>query len=111
LSMLDIAAAKSGVCEPDATMALAEVLELGGEALMEIGYDRWKPAAVSIEGWTQLVQACPVPGYTEMTTNQYLARLESGDWILFDTGVSAQPILDYIGNSGGELRAIYLTHG
>src|SRR5947209_6765348 len=107
VSGADLAAVKRG--EPiDAVLRrVARHLRLSPEALEELAHKRWYPRQpVFPRGFA----AFNTP-YGDMTVNSYVIwdardRMAAA----FDTGATAQPMLDLIHAEGLSLRYIFLTH-
>jgi hydroxyacylglutathione hydrolase len=103
----DLIALKSGEVREPALRAVAHALGLGGEALLALARREWYPEqTVFPRGFAMFNTK-----FEDMTVNSYLlwdtkTRLAAA----FDTGASAQPMLDTLAAEKLKLRYIFLTH-
>lgn len=89
-----------------AARAVAPVLGLNTDALVEMGLKRWLPKPVKLDG----LAAFNTP-FDDMTVNSYLVWNEaSKSAIAFDTGSDCSCILDALKTHGLTLKFILLTH-
>lgn len=107
VSPADLAALKSGRPIDPALRRVARHLRLSPDALEELAHKRWYPEQpVFARGFAAFNTA-----YDDMTVNSYLVwdpreRVAAA----FDTGATAQGMLDVIHAEGLTLRYIFLTH-
>ncbi|MFT4901652.1 MAG: hydroxyacylglutathione hydrolase [Lentimonas sp.] len=90
---------------------LASALGLAADKLAAMAEGAWYPSPVSIEGLRAYNTACPVPGYVEMTVNNYLIydpATRAG--VLFDTGADPEQLLADLERESLQLKALFLTH-
>jgi hydroxyacylglutathione hydrolase len=103
----DLAAVKAGKPVDAVIRRVARHLRLSPDALEALAHKRWYPQQpVFPKGFAAFNTA-----YGDMTVNSYLvwdarARLAAA----FDTGATAEPMLDLIHAEGLNLRYIFLTH-
>lgn len=107
VSLENLAAIKGGEPIDVVLRRVARHLRLSPDALEDLAHKRWYPTQpVFPRGFAIFNTA-----YEDMTVNSYLIwdprdRLAAA----FDTGASAQPMLDLIQSEGLRLRYIFLTH-
>jgi len=106
VSLEDLHAAKNGTVNPAVLSRLAVPLNLHGPSLIAMAGQSWHPADVALDGLAQFNTT-----WDDMTVNAYLVwdpktKLAAA----FDTGASAQPMLDFIHDQGLTLALAFLTH-
>ena len=106
VSLEDLHAAKNGTVDPAVLTHLAGALNLHGPSLIVMAGQSWRPADVTLHGLAQFNTT-----WEDMTVNAYLVwdpktKLAAA----FDTGASAQPMLDFIHDHGLTLALVFLTH-
>lgn len=106
VSLEDLHAAKNGTVNPAVLSRLAVPLNLHGPSLIAMAGQSWHPADVALDGLAQFNTT-----WDDMTVNAYLVwdpktKLAAA----FDTGASAQPMLDFIHDQGLTLALVFLTH-
>lgn len=102
------ALAKIKAGEPDdATLRkLAVPLGLNPAALVDLAYQRWRPAPVPLDGLAQFNTR-----YEDMTVNAYLVwNPTSRQGFAFDTGANAEPMVAFARQHDIRVVAILLTH-
>lgn len=88
--------------------ALARLLGLDGQKLKRI-VDGWLPPIIDLSTWREL-RVVTTRG-SGMDVNCYLCWDEvTREAALFDTGFSAQPVLDLINREGLQLKHLFITH-
>ena len=102
----DLLAAKRGQVNVNVLTALAGPLQLHAPSLIALANQAWRPAEAAIEGLAQFNTP-----WDDMTVNAYLVwdpatKLAAA----FDTGATAQPMLDFIQANELSLALIFLTH-
>lgn len=106
VSAAQVAAAKEGATDAGVLLKLAPALGLHGPALLAMMNGDWHPEDVAVEGLEQFNTP-----YHDMTVNAYLVwDLASKEAAAFDTGATAQPMVDAIAAKGLTLRYLFLTH-
>ncbi len=107
ISPAELAAVKAGHVNDAVIRRVARHLKLSPDALEDLAHKRWYPKAPEfLTGFA----AFNTP-HEDMTVNSYLAwdpreRIAAA----FDTGASAQAVLDLIAAEELELRYIFITH-
>ncbi len=103
--------AMKGVFDEGTARALAPVLNLDADSLVECGRQSWQPETVAMKGLESFNTPFPIPGYEEMTVNAFLVwNPATKQAAAFDTGADASGILEKIKENGLTLEAIFLTH-
>jgi hydroxyacylglutathione hydrolase len=102
-----LATLKAGTIDEPALRAVARVLGLGGDALVVLARHGWYPEQPIFKRGFAMFNT----PFEDMTVNSYLvwdprSRLAAA----FDTGATAQPMIDTIAGEGLTLRHIFLTH-
>lgn len=101
-----VEATKEGATDASVLMKLAAALGLHGPSLAEMSDHAWAPESVELEGLAQFNTT-----FHDMTVNAYLiwdpATKEAA---AFDTGATAQPIVEKIQELGLTLKYLFLTH-
>lgn len=101
-----IEATKAGATDAANLLKLAAALGLHGPALAEMSDHAWHPEPVEVEGLAQFNTT-----FHDMTVNAYLVwDPASKEAAAFDTGATAQPMVDKIRELGLTLRYLFLTH-
>lgn len=101
-----LAQVKAGQPDDDVLRKLAGPLGLNATALVELAHQRWRPAAVTLDGLAQFNTR-----YEDMTVNAYLVwNPTNRQGFAFDTGATAEPMLDLARQHGVTITAILLTH-
>jgi glyoxylase-like metal-dependent hydrolase (beta-lactamase superfamily II) len=102
----EIQAVRDGQADRAVLLRIAPVLGLHGPALVAMAEGAWTPPPVDLDG---LAQANTT--YHDMTVNAYLVwDPATGEAAAFDTGATAQPLLEVIRARGLSLRSLFLTH-
>jgi hydroxyacylglutathione hydrolase len=102
----DLAQFKSGTFDAGVAGKVAGVLNLGPDALIELGKKAWYPEPHETEGLASFNTA-----YEDMTVNSYLVfdpRAKAA--AAFDTGSTCAGMLDYAKAQGLKIELILLTH-
>ncbi len=106
IAAASIEATKEGATDAAILLKLAAALGLHGPSLAEMSDQAWYPNPVKVEGLAQFNTT-----FHDMTVNAYLvwdpATLEAA---AFDTGATAQPMVEKIQELGLKLRYLFLTH-
>jgi glyoxylase-like metal-dependent hydrolase (beta-lactamase superfamily II) len=112
LSINRVQAALHGAVEAEALSALADVLGLGAQALLELGDGSPGPDVELPDSLRMLNTPHPVPGYMEMTVNSYLlfSEVEPKAAVAFDAGSDATEHRRLLSAYGQELSHLFLTH-
>ena len=103
----ELAALKVGEVREPALRAVAHVLGLGGDALMALARREWYPAQPPFKHGFAMFNSA----FEDLTVNSYLVwdgktRLAAA----FDTGTTAQPMLDTLAAERLKLQYVFLTH-
>ena len=102
-----IASLKDGEFDEEAVRAVAPVLGLDADTLVELAHRSWQPETVAVEG----LQQFNTDFDDEMTVNSYLIwDKTTKEAALFDTGANADGALAAIEEHGLKLTALFLTH-
>jgi hydroxyacylglutathione hydrolase len=97
---------KQGNFDAGAARKLAAALNLGPEALIELGEKAWYPEAHETAGLAHFNTA-----YEDMTVNSYLVfDPQTKQAAVFDTGSTCAPILDYAKEHQLKIELLLLTH-
>ena len=106
ISVDDLAKLKSGEFCETAARKVAQVLNLSAETLVELGKKAWFPPAQEVFGLAQFNTT-----YEDMTVNSYLVfDPKTKEAAAFDTGATAQPMLDFAAANQLKIKLILLTH-
>ena len=102
-----VQALRAGNFDPAAAAAVAPVLGLDPNAIVEIGQNAYVPAEIeSFDGLAQFNTA-----FDDMTVNAYLVwDPKAKAAAAFDTGGDCSGILDHVRSKGLKLELILLTH-
>lgn len=104
--LADIKAAMAGEVNESALTKLATVLNLDGPSLVAMAKKAWAPNAVQVAGLAQFNTE-----WDDMTVNAYLVfDPVTKAAAAFDTGATAQPMVDFIKANGLSLDLVFLTH-
>jgi len=99
--------------EPDEGVLrqLAPVLNLNADKLVSMSKEEWRPRPVKIAELVCLNMPFPGAGYEGASVNCFLiVDKDNRQAVAFDTGTSAEPILNYLRSERLNLQALYLTH-
>jgi glyoxylase-like metal-dependent hydrolase (beta-lactamase superfamily II) len=106
VSVEALRAAKNGDMDDTVLSALAAPLKLHGPSLIAMAHNAWRPADVQLDGLAQFNTT-----WHDMTVNAYLVwDAQTKNAIAFDTGATAQPMLDFLRANGLTLRLLSITH-
>ena len=101
-----LAAAKNGLADEATLLRLASALDLHGPSLVVMAQNGWLPRPIEMAGL-----ACFNTPFHDMTVNAFVVwDLASKQAAAFDTGASAQPMIDFIENHDLRLDKIFITH-
>ena len=111
VSQEDLAAAKSGTFSEPVARALAAVLNLDADNLVEAGEKAWYPNPLELEGLAAFNTPFPVPGYEEMTVNAFLVwDPQTRQAVVFDTGADASAMLETVRPEKLKVCLVLITH-
>lgn len=97
---------KGGGFDPDTARKVAGPLQLGAQALGELGQKSWYPAPVEVPG----LAAFNTP-FDDMTVNSFLVFDEkTKEAAAFDTGSSVAGMLELVQQRQLKVKLIFLTH-
>jgi glyoxylase-like metal-dependent hydrolase (beta-lactamase superfamily II) len=100
-----------GQFDEAAARAVAPVLGLDADCLVELAHRAWRPEPVELEGLRQFNTVFDPDPDDMMTVNSYLVwDPQTKDAALFDTGADAFPALAAIEELGLNLETLFLTH-
>ena len=107
VSIQQIRKIRGGDLDQDAICAVAPVLGLDPESLLEVALGKWKPETLpSIDGLAQFTTP-----YHDVTVNAYLAwDRASKEAVAFDTGADCAEMLERIEKEKLTVKLILLTH-
>ncbi|HTS19670.1 MAG TPA: MBL fold metallo-hydrolase [Verrucomicrobiae bacterium] len=107
LSLAQVRNVKSGAVDEPAIRQLAAALHLGPDALLAIATNSWRPRDPSpLDGFASFNTP-----FDDMTVNAYVAfDPHTRQAAAFDTGADADPMLQFIRETGLKLDLILLTH-
>jgi len=106
ISPADVAKVTSGAVNEGALRKLAGALNVGEQALVDSANKKWYPLAQDIEGLRQFNTP-----YEDMTVNAYLLwDPKSREAVVFDTGATCKPLLDFAQTNKLAIKLILLTH-
>jgi len=101
-----LASALEGVADEDTLLRLAPVLHLHGPALVVMAQNGWYPRPIEMAGLARFNTT-----FGDMTVNAYVVwDPASKRAAAFDTGATAQPMIDFIQNHDLTLERIFITH-
>jgi glyoxylase-like metal-dependent hydrolase (beta-lactamase superfamily II) len=111
LSLKEVRALMDGTYSETHARKLAPILGLDADKLVALARRTWCPEAVFLPGLHQCNMPFPEAGYLGATVNSYLVyNIGTKEAIAFDTGTSAEPILECIQALDLSLKAVFLTH-
>lgn len=106
ISVEDLTKLKSGEFNEVTARKVAPLLSLGANTLVELGKKAWYPPVHAVVGLAQFNTQ-----YEDMTVNSYLVfDQKTKEAVVFDTGATAQPMLDFAKANGLKIKLILLTH-
>ena len=106
VSVEALRAAKNGDVDEAVLAALATPLNLHAASLITMARNAWRPADVALNGLAQFNTT-----WHDMTVNAYLVwDPQTKNAVAFDTGATAQPMLEFIHDNGLHLSLLFLTH-
>jgi hydroxyacylglutathione hydrolase len=106
ISVEALAKLKSGEFDESAARAVAPVLNLAANALVELGNKSWYPPTHEVAGLASFNTT-----FEDMTVNAYLAfDPQTKEAVAFDTGADASPMLDFAKKNSLKIKLILLTH-
>jgi glyoxylase-like metal-dependent hydrolase (beta-lactamase superfamily II) len=106
VSIEALRAAKNGEVNDATLTALAGPLQLHAPSLIAMAHTAWRPSDVALDGLAQFNTT-----WHDMTVNAYLVwDTQTKNAVAFDTGATAQPMLDFIAANGLTLSLLFLTH-
>lgn len=106
ISIDELAAFKGGAFDATVAKKLAAALDLGAEALIELGQKAWYPAPLEVPGLASFNTV-----YEDMTVNSYLAfDPPTRKAAAFDTGATCGDMLEYAKANQLQIELILLTH-
>ena len=106
ITLDELSRVKGGEANEAVLRKLAPRLNLGGTALVDLALKRWAPEPIEVDGLKQFNTV-----YEDMTVNFYLAwdgRSKQG--VVFDTGASCAPALEFARQNGLKISLVLLTH-
>jgi len=106
ISVAELGTFKDGQFNEAVARKLARALDLGADTLVELGKKAWYPPSHQLDGLAQFNTT-----YHDMTVNSYVVcDPKTKEAIVFDTGATAQPMLDFARQNGLKIQFILLTH-
>lgn len=106
ISVAELATFKEGNFNETVARKLATALNLGADALVELGNKGWYPPAHDLNGLAMFNTP-----YKDITVNSYVAfDPKTKQAVVFDTGATAKPMLDFVKQNGLKVELILLTH-
>ena len=106
ISVAELSRLKSGEFSEALARKVAPVLSLGADTLVELGKKAWYPMWHETPGLAAFNTT-----YEDMTVNSYLVfDPKTNEAATFDTGATAQPMLDFAKEHGLQIKLILLTH-
>jgi len=111
LSLKEVRALISGEFNEAHVRKVAPVLDLDVDKLISMGVGEWRPEPVDLLGLKMFHMPFPEASYPDASVNCYLVyHPDTKDAIAFDSGTTADPIVEYLDEKGIALRAVFLTH-
>jgi glyoxylase-like metal-dependent hydrolase (beta-lactamase superfamily II) len=111
LSIEDVRAVFSGDFDPAKVRLLANALGLHAERVIAMVLDGWSPKKISISGLECVNMPFPEAGFPGASANCFVVfNPRTKDALIFDTGVTAEPILDFVQANDLNVQAVLLTH-
>ncbi len=99
-------AAKNGKVEEAVLNALTGPLKLHAPSLLAMARQAWRPAEVQLDGLAQFNTT-----WHDMTVNAYVVwDPQTKQAVAFDTGATAEPMVDFIRQQQLHLSHLFLTH-
>lgn len=106
ISVAQLTAFKDGTFDEAIARKLAPALDLGTDALVELGKKGWYPPAHDLDG----LALFNTP-YNDITVNSYVVfDPKTKAAVVFDTGATAKPMLDFVKQNGLKVELILITH-
>ena len=106
LAVSELAHFKQGAFDAAIARKLASALNLGAEALIELGQKAWYPEPHETPGLAAFNTA-----YEDMTVNSYLVfDRQTKQAAVFDTGSTVAGLLDYAKERRLKIELLFLTH-
>ena len=111
LSLKEVRALLDGNFSETHARKLAPILGLDADKLVALAGCAWCPDEVFLPGLYQCNMPFPESSYPGASVNSYLIyNISTKEAIVFDTGTSAEPILECIQALDLSLKAVFLTH-
>jgi glyoxylase-like metal-dependent hydrolase (beta-lactamase superfamily II) len=111
LNLKEVRALIDGEFSETHARKLAPLLGLDAHKLVALAKRAWCPEEVFLPGLHQCNMPFPEAGYPGASVNSYLVyNTDTREAIAFDTGTSAEPILECIRAQDLLLKAVFLTH-
>ena len=111
LSLKEVRALLDGNFSETHARKLAPILGLDADKLVALAGCAWCPDEVFLPGLHQCNMPFPEASYPGASVNSYLIyNISTKEAIVFDTGTSAEPILECIQALDLSLKAVFLTH-
>ena len=111
LSLKEVRSLISGEFNEAHTRKIAPILSLDADKLVSMAKGEWRPASVNPLGLKMFHMPFPDASYPDASVNCYLAyNPNANEAIAFDSGTTAEPILEYLDEKGIALQALFLTH-
>jgi len=99
-------AVKDGALDADTISKVAPVLNLHAASLLAMANNQWHPAPVELPGLAQFNTE-----FEDMTVNAYVVwDSNTREAIAFDSGATAEPMVEFLKAKDLKLTAVYLTH-
>jgi len=106
ISNAELSRFKEGAFDAAIAKKLAVALDLGAEALVELGQKAWYPEPIEVPGLAAFNTA-----YQDMTVNSYLAfHPQTKQAAVFDSGATCAGMLDYAKQHQLKIELVLLTH-
>jgi glyoxylase-like metal-dependent hydrolase (beta-lactamase superfamily II) len=106
LSASELGHFKGGGFDAGTARKIAGPLQLGAQALIELGQKAWYPAPLQVEGLAAFTTA-----YKDITVNSYLVfDSKNGQAAAFDTGSTVAGMLELVQQRRLTVAYIFLTH-
>lgn len=106
VSVEALRAVKGGAVDEAVLSSVAGPLKLHAPSLITMARGAWRPADVQLEGLAQFNTT-----WDDMTVNAYVVwDPQTKNAIAFDTGATAQPMIDFLRTNGLTLRLLFITH-
>jgi hydroxyacylglutathione hydrolase len=99
-------AVRSGEVDESVLIALAAPLKLHAASLLDMARQMWRPEAMQLEGLAQFNTT-----WHDMTVNAYVVWDPlTKQAVAFDTGATAEPMVEFIRQQKLHLSHLFLTH-